>query len=72
MSVDTEVFLMKFSGYFHIYIVHVECLKDFCDFAEQEHKQILVYANILNIYPSLKSFLCQEHSAQRYWNNSLK
>jgi hypothetical protein len=74
MPVDIEVPVKKIFGYFHIHTVRAECLKDFCDSAGQEYKQILDYANvklsylpalerILKIYPSLMSFLCHKHSA---------
>jgi hypothetical protein len=46
MSVDIKVTVTKFFEYFHIYMVHVERLKDFCDFVGQEHKQLLGYVNV--------------------------
>jgi hypothetical protein len=72
MPVNIEVNVTNILGYFHIYAVRVERLKEFCDFAEQEYKQILCYANvrwllllpalerILKIYPLLKSFFISE------------
>jgi hypothetical protein len=66
MPLDIKVLVTKNFGYFRLYTVCVECLKDFCDFTRQEYKQILGYARwlssfsalerILKIYPSLKSF----------------
>jgi hypothetical protein len=72
MPVDIKVLVTKIFVYFHIYAVCVEHRKDFCDFARQEYKQILGYANvrwlsllpalerILKIYPPLKSFFMLE------------
>jgi hypothetical protein len=43
-------------GYFHISTVRVERPKDTCDFAGQEHKQILVHTNArwLSLFPTLE------------------
>ena len=46
MPIDIEVLVTKIFGYFHIYTVRVEHLKDFCDLVGQEYKQILGYANV--------------------------
>jgi hypothetical protein len=46
MPVDIEVFVKKIFGYFHIYTVRAEGVNDFCDFAGQDYKQILGYANV--------------------------
>jgi hypothetical protein len=46
MAVGIEVLITKIFVYFHIYTVRVERLKDCCDFAGQEYKQILGYAKV--------------------------
>jgi hypothetical protein len=53
MSVDVKVLATKIFGYFHIYTVCVEHLKDFCDFITQNFKQILGYENVrwLSLFP---------------------
>lgn len=77
MPIDIEVLVTKIFGYFHIYTVRVERLKDFCDFVGQEYKQILGYANvrwlsllpalerILKLYPVLKSFFMSENQCPK-------
>jgi hypothetical protein len=72
MPADNEVPVTKIFVYFHVDTVHVECLKDFCDFTEEAYKQRVGHVNvrrlsllpalqrILKIYPSLKSFFCQK------------
>ena len=86
MPIDIEVLVTKIFGYFHIYTVRVERLKDFCDFFGQEYKQILGYAyvrwlsllpaleTILKLYWSLKSFFMSEKQCPKvlkhYFENS--
>ena len=86
MPIDIEVLVMKIFGYFHIYTVRVERLKDFWDFVGQEYKQILSYANvmwlsllpalerILKLYRSLKFFFMSEKQCPKvlkhYFENS--
>jgi hypothetical protein len=41
LPIDVEAILNKVFQYFHIYIVQVEKLKEFCDFLHIEYKQIL-------------------------------
>jgi hypothetical protein len=59
MLVDIEVLVKKIFGYFRIYRVRAERLKDFCDFARQTYKQILGYANVrrLSLIPALERIL---------------
>jgi hypothetical protein len=59
MPVDIEVLVTKIFGYFHIHVIHVESLKDFCDFAGQEYNQILCTANVrwLSLLPTLERVL---------------
>ena len=86
MPIDIEVLVTKIFGYFHIYTVRVERLKDFCDFVGQQYKQILGYTNvrwllllsalkrILKLYLSLKSFFMSEKQCPKvlkhYFENS--
>jgi hypothetical protein len=69
---DIEGLVVKIFGYFHIFIVRVERLKEFCDFVGQQYKDILGYSNvrwlsllpdvkrICELYPALQSFFMSE------------
>jgi hypothetical protein len=46
MPVDIRVLVMKSFEYPQIHKVRLECVKDFYDFARQEQKEILSYANV--------------------------
>jgi hypothetical protein len=59
ISVGIEALVLKIFVYLHIYKVCVECLNNFCDFARQDYKQILGYANVrwLSLLPALERIL---------------
>jgi hypothetical protein len=72
IPLDTEDLVVKFFGYFHIYIQNrVEWLKEFCDFVGQQYTDILGYSNVrwlsllpavrrCELYPALQSFFMSE------------
>lgn len=72
IPIDVEGIVVKVFGYFHIFTVRVERLKECCAFVGQEYKKILSYNNvrwlsllpavrrICEIYPSLESFFLSE------------
>ncbi|KAG0727846.1 hypothetical protein GWK47_033760 [Chionoecetes opilio] len=72
---DVEYLLTKIFGYFHIFTVHVERLKTFCDFVGQEYYNILGHCNVrwlsmlpalervLQMYAPLKSFFLSEEKS---------
>jgi hypothetical protein len=41
LAVDVDAIVNKIFQYFQIYTVRVEELKEFCDFIDIEHKQVL-------------------------------
>ena len=69
IPVDVEHLLRKVYGYFLIYTVRVEALKDFCDFVGEAYQTILSHSTvrwlsmlptverILQMYAPLKSYL---------------
>jgi hypothetical protein len=56
LPVDIESTVSKIYQHFHIYTVHVQTLKDFCDFVDVEHKNILGHAKTrwLSLMPAVK------------------
>jgi hypothetical protein len=72
IPLDIEGLVVKIFGYFNIFSVRVERLKDFCDFVGQQYKDILGYSNIrwlsllpavrriCELYPALQSFFMSE------------
>jgi hypothetical protein len=73
LPIDVKAIVHKISQYFHIYMVRVEELKEFCDFIDVEYKQSLGSVNtkwlllqpaitrVISMFPALKSyFLSQE------------
>jgi hypothetical protein len=72
IPLDTEGLAVKIFGYFQIFTVRAERLKEFCDFVGQEYKDIVGYSNvrwlsllpavrrICELYPALQSFFMTE------------
>uniref|UniRef100_A0AAQ6A1P8 HAT C-terminal dimerisation domain-containing protein n=2 Tax=Amphiprion ocellaris TaxID=80972 RepID=A0AAQ6A1P8_AMPOC len=72
---DIENFVVKVFGYFHIYTVRTEELKDFCDFVEVEHATLLgtsrtrwlslgpAVERVLKLYPPLQSYFRSQDKA---------
>jgi hypothetical protein len=72
IPLDIEGLVVKIFGYFHIFTVRVEWLKEFCDFVGQQYKDILGYSNvrwlslcpavrrICELYPALQTFFMSE------------
>lgn len=68
LPVDIETFILKVFYFFNTYTVRVEKLKEFCEFVDIEHKNLLGYSNTrwlallpaierqLKLYPALKSY----------------
>ena len=56
IPVDVEHLLRKVYGYFHIYTVRVEALKDFCDFVGEAYQTILSHSIVLwfSMLPAVK------------------
>ena len=44
LPIDIESIIVKIYSYFHVYIVRVETLKDFCNFVDNEYRQVLGYS----------------------------
>ena len=59
LPVDVEYLLQKIYGYFHIYTVRVEALKDFCDFVGEAYQTILSHSNVrwLSMLPAVERIL---------------
>jgi hypothetical protein len=69
LPIDVEAIVNKIFQYFHIYMVQVEELKEFCDFTDAEYKQILgsvktrwlslqpAITRVISVFPTLKSYL---------------
>uniref|UniRef100_A0A8C6U2L6 HAT C-terminal dimerisation domain-containing protein n=1 Tax=Neogobius melanostomus TaxID=47308 RepID=A0A8C6U2L6_9GOBI len=72
---DIENFVVKVFGYFHIYTVRTEELKDFCNFVEIEHATLLgtsrtrwlslgpAVERVLKLYPALQSYFRSQDKA---------
>ncbi|XP_060835436.1 uncharacterized protein LOC132929545 [Rhopalosiphum padi] len=68
LPIDVEIIVNKIFQFFHIYTVRVEHLKEFCEYANVEYKNILgsvktrwlsllpAITRIIDIYPGLKSY----------------
>ena len=59
IPVDVEHLLRKVYGYFHIYTVRVEALKDFCDFVGEAYQTILSHSTVrwLSMLPAVERIL---------------
>jgi hypothetical protein len=72
LPIDVEVTVNKIFHYFHIYMVWVEELKEFCDFINAEYEQILgsvktkwlslqpAITRVISMFPALKSYLLSQ------------
>lgn len=73
LAVDVDAIIQKIFNYFSIYTVRTESLKEFCEFAEIQYRQLLGHSKtrwlslfpcvtrLIEMYPALKSyFLSQE------------
>lgn len=68
LPIDVEIIVNKIFQFFHIFTVRVEHLKEFCEYANVEYKNILgsvktrwlsllpAITRIIDIYPGLKSY----------------
>jgi hypothetical protein len=59
LLVDIESTVGKIYQHFHIYIVHVQTLKDFCDFVDMEYKNMLGHTKTrwLSLMPAAKRIM---------------
>ena len=59
IPVDVEHLLQNVYGYFHIYTVRVEALKDFCDFVGEAYQTILSHSTVrwLSMLPAVERIL---------------
>ncbi|KAL4100734.1 hypothetical protein QTP88_020768 [Uroleucon formosanum] len=74
LSIDIESIVCKIFGFFHIYTVRVENLKEFCDFADVQYKDLLSHSKtrwlslfpaierIISIYNGLKSYFLSQNT----------
>ncbi|XP_065306611.1 uncharacterized protein [Dermacentor albipictus] len=46
LPLDIEAVIVKIYSCFYIYMVRVECFKEFCDFASVEYQQLLGYSKV--------------------------
>jgi hypothetical protein len=72
LPVDVEAIVDKIFHYFHIYIVRVEEIKEFCDFVDTEYKQVLgsvktrwlslkpVITRVIDMFLGLKSYFLSQ------------
>lgn len=77
LPIDIEVIVNKIFQFFHIYAVRVEELKNFCNFAETEYKQVLgsvktrwlslevAVTRIIDMYAGLKSYFLSQQKCPR-------
>jgi hypothetical protein len=63
VPLDIEGLIVKIFGYFHIFTVRVERLKEFCNFVGQQYKDILGYSNVrwLSLLPAVR-IICELYS----------
>jgi hypothetical protein len=56
IPLDTEGLVVNIFGYFHIFTVTVERLKELCDFVGQQYKDILGYSDVrwLSLLPAVR------------------
>ncbi|KAL4100954.1 hypothetical protein QTP88_020978 [Uroleucon formosanum] len=74
LPIDIESIVCKIFGFFHIYTVRVENLKEFCDFADIQYKDLLSHSKtrwlslfpaierIISIYNGLKSYFLSQNT----------
>ncbi|KAL4126793.1 hypothetical protein QTP88_011002 [Uroleucon formosanum] len=74
LPIDIESIVCKIFGFFHIYTVRVENLKEFCDFADVQYKGLLSHSKtrwlslflaierIISIYNGLKSYFLSQNT----------
>ncbi|KAL4126106.1 hypothetical protein QTP88_010335 [Uroleucon formosanum] len=74
LPIDIESIVCKIFGFFHIYTVRVENLKEFCDFADVQYKDLLSHSKtrwlslfpaierIISIYNGLKSYFLSQNT----------
>eukprot|EP00079_Xenopus_tropicalis_P010275 XP_002934983.2 PREDICTED: uncharacterized protein LOC100492546 isoform X1 [Xenopus tropicalis] len=72
IPLDIQGMVTKIFGFFHVFSVRAECLKEFCEFTSQQWKEIQSYSNVrclsllpflgkvLQHYAALKSFFLAE------------
>lgn len=55
LPIDIKAIIVKLFGYFHIYTVRVEKLKEFCEFADFQYRDILVHTKTrwLSLSPAI-------------------
>lgn len=55
LPIDVESIVCKIFGFFHIYTVRVECLKEFCDLADVQYNELLSHSKTrwLSLYPDV-------------------
>jgi len=58
LPIDIEIIVCKIFGYFHIYTVRVETLKEFCSFVDVQYKEISSHFKTrwLSLYPVITVF----------------
>ncbi|CAI6360864.1 unnamed protein product [Macrosiphum euphorbiae] len=59
LPIDIEIIVCKIFGYFHIYTVRVETLKEFCSFVDVQYKEILAHSKTrwLSLYPAIERII---------------
>ena len=59
LPIDIEGIVSKIYSYFYVYTVRVESLKEFCEFVDQEYKQVLGYSKTrwLALLPAVERLL---------------
>jgi len=74
LPIDVESIVCKIYGYFHIYTIRVESLKEFCDFADVQYNDLLSHSKtrwlslypaidrIISIYSGLKSYFLSQNT----------
>ena len=68
LPVCVENLVVKIYKFFHIYIVQVSELKEFCNFADVEYKRILQHGNtrFLSLLPALERILKMFEALKSY------
>lgn len=69
LSHDIQVIIVKVYNYFSIYTVRVASLKEFCDFVDVTHKDLLrhVKTRWLSLFPAIERFIYMFQALKSYF-----
>jgi len=69
LPVDIEIIVCKIFGFFHIYTVRVESLKDFCNFAGVQYRDLLSHSKTrwLSLFPAIERIISIFNGLKSYF-----